>query len=91
MLCAAGLLLPSPCLHSFFAPRPVCCSTCSTIVAFCRFAIQEAVLTLVRLHQTFTFQLDTSKHPPGSSLEYVSGITLMPKDGIWLQPMKRDV
>ena len=63
------------------------CNCC----AFCRFAIQEAILTLVRLHQTFTFQLDTSKHPPGSSLEYVSGITLMPKDGIWLQPMKRDV
>eukprot|EP00891_Asterochloris_glomerata_P000137 jgi/Astpho2/137/Aster-04602 len=56
-----------------------------------RFAVQEAILTLVRLHQTFTFQLDTSKHPPGSSLEYVTGITLMPKDGIWLQPMKRDV
>ena len=54
-----------------------------------RFAMEEALLTLVMLHQKFYFTLDAAHHPPGSQLQYLSAITLMPRGGIWLQAHAR--
>ena len=54
-----------------------------------RFAMEEALLTLVMLHQKFYFTLDAAHHPPGSQLQYLSAITLMPRGGIWLKAHAR--
>lgn len=54
----------------------------------CRFAMEESILTLVRLAQKFTFSLDAEKHGNGCLL-HSSLITYMPRDGIWLHVQPR--
>ncbi|KAL0052923.1 hypothetical protein WJX82_009946 [Trebouxia sp. C0006] len=48
-----------------------------------KFAMEEGVLTLVRLLQHFSFSLDAAKHG-GKRLQHNSLITYSPRDGIWL-------
>ena len=48
-----------------------------------KFAMEEIVLTLMRLLQHFSFSLDAAKHG-GKRLQHVSLITYSPRDGIWL-------
>ena len=50
--------------------------------------MEEAVLTLVRLAQRFTFALD-HKHHDGHELLYSSSIMFAPRDGIWLHVQPR--
>jgi cytochrome P450 len=48
-----------------------------------KFAMEEGVLTLVRLLQNFSFSLDAAKHG-GKRLQHNSLITYSPRHGIWL-------
>jgi hypothetical protein len=52
--------------------------------------MEEGILTLVRLHQRFSFTLNEAKHPAGSKLSFLSAITYMPKGGIWLDAHPRE-
>jgi hypothetical protein len=52
--------------------------------------MQEAVLTLVKLYQRMRFELDPVRHPPGAELEVKLGITMTPKDGIFVRVHPRN-
>ena len=69
-----------------FQPLLCCVSRCVGR----RFAIEEAVLTLTRFFQKFTVRLDKKRHPPGSPIWALTGITFQPAGGIWLQLTPRD-
>ena len=44
----------------------------------------QAVIALVQLYKALTFKLDPERHPVPGELELRSGITLAPKDGVWV-------
>lgn len=48
-----------------------------------KFAMEEGIITLVRLMQNFNFSLDATKHG-GRRLLHNCLITYTPRDGIWL-------
>ncbi|KIZ06916.1 cytochrome P450 [Monoraphidium neglectum] len=50
-----------------------------------RFALNEAKIALVRLHQRFSFELRPGQVP----LKLRQGITLSPADGVWVRPIAR--
>ncbi|GBF96779.1 cytochrome P450 [Raphidocelis subcapitata] len=50
-----------------------------------RFAMQEAVLALVRLFQAYTFELSPGQVP----LKLRQGLTLSPAEGVWVTPVAR--
>ena len=55
-----------------------------------KFALEEAVIALARLHRSFTFVLDPERHPEGPhALELSTGITLSVKGGLWVRPVLR--
>ncbi len=45
---------------------------------------RQAVIALVQLYKVLTFKLDSERHPVPGELELRSGITLAPKDGVWV-------
>lgn len=63
-----------------------CGSTCSH--DSCAFAVEEAIIALVRIYQSMTFQLADSCPEP---LDLRQGITVAPKGGIPVKVMLRDV
>ncbi|KAI8476255.1 MAG: cytochrome P450, CYP711 clan [Monoraphidium minutum] len=50
-----------------------------------RFALNEAKIALVRLHQRFTFDLQPGQVP----LQLRQGLTLSPANGVWVTPVAR--
>ena len=50
----------------------------------CRFAIEEAVFTLVAFHRKFLYHLDADHHGEKPVLEYSPGLVFSPKHGVWL-------
>ncbi|GAB4822567.1 hypothetical protein N2152v2_009613 [Parachlorella kessleri] len=52
-----------------------------------RFALEEGVLALARLVHRFEFSLDLEHHK--GPLDLITGITLLPKGGIWLRVRRR--
>ena len=53
-----------------------------------KFAMEEGIVTLVRLLQHFTFSRDAAKHG-GRRLLHTNLITYTPRDGIWLDVKPR--
>lgn len=54
-----------------------------------KFALEELALSLIRLYQAFTFELDSDHHPAGQPLGLKMGLTISPKDGVWLRTKAR--
>ena len=54
-----------------------------------KFAMEEGIMTLVRLLQRFSFSLDSTKHG-GKRLLHNCLITYTPRDGIWLNVEPRN-
>ncbi|GLC53342.1 hypothetical protein PLESTB_000734000 [Pleodorina starrii] len=50
-----------------------------------KFAVQEAKVALARLYQRLVFELEPGQVPLRTSV----GITLAPKDGLWVRPVAR--
>jgi thromboxane-A synthase len=51
-----------------------------------KFALQEMMISLVRIYQRWTFKLAPRQSQP---LPLRMGITLAPKDGLWVTPHPR--
>lgn len=55
-----------------------------------KFALEEAVITLVSLCRNFTFSLDSERHPDGvKGLTLSSAVTLSVKGGLWVHVLPR--
>lgn len=48
-----------------------------------KLAMEEGILALAKVMQRFDLELDLEKHQ--GPLEVLAGITLVPKDGVWVQ------
>lgn len=50
--------------------------------------MEEAVIVLIRLYQQFVIRLDESMHP-GGKIELKMGLTVSPKNGLWVKAVAR--
>lgn len=85
---ASASIAPASCGRGSLRESPPSCHLCRCIGK--RFAIEEAVFTLVRFFQAYTIALDKQKHPPDSTLWARTGITFQPAGGIYVKLTPRD-